>query len=475
MFYCGMSFRFVVVVMSVLLLICALHAQPFEDVTDSVGLTGLYKSPAAWIDFNNDGWIDLYISGQLWRNVEGRRFELVETAGITGRAVWADMDNDGYIDVFAWGSGKYRLFRNLGGCGFEDLSHTLPEIPIEVCRGAVWGDFNNNGLVVLYVGGYEIWGKAHYVDVILENRGNGKFELVWKSPGKPQPARGITTSDYNEDGALDIYVSNYRLRPNRLWQNNGKGEFKDVAAQTGTAGNGPRSYGHTIGSAWGDLDNDGHLDLFVGNFSHPPASQDRPMFLRNHGPEGNFTFKDMSAKAKLHWQESYASPALGDFDNDGWLDLFFTTVYSGDSSVLYRNMGAWRFENVTKKHQLTSEKTYQAAWADFDNDGYLDMVTGARLYRNPGGSNSWIRVQLVGTRGVNLSAIGAQVRVKLGDYVLTRQVETGTGEGNQNDMRMHFGLGDHTGPVDVEIRWPDGHRQTVTTHVNQTLRVVRSR
>src|SRR5438445_193389 len=211
-------------------------------------------------------------------------------------------------------------------------------------------------------------------------------------------------------------LTKYRLEVTLLWKNNGEGKFADVAKDLGAAGNQKLgAYGHTIGSCWGDLDNDGHLDLFVGNFSHPPDYQDRSQFLRNKGPKEKYHFEDMTKIAKLRWQESYASPALGDYDNDGWLDLYFTTVYAGDKSVLYRNRGAWKFEEIKDGAGLSLAQTYQAAWADFDNDGHLDMITGGKLFRNPGTKNHWLKVRLEGTGKVNRAAIGAQVRLRLGE------------------------------------------------------------
>jgi hypothetical protein len=282
-------------------------------------------------------------------------------------------------------------------------------------------------------------------------------------------ARGITAADFDEDGDLDVYVSNYRLQPNLLLQNDGKGTMTDVSTPFGTAGDGGLgAWGHTIGSCWGDFDNDGHLDLFVGNFSHPPAYQDRSYFLRNTGPKGKFHFENKSAVAGLRWQESYASPTLGDFDNDGNLDLFFTTVYNGDKSVLYRNVGEWKFQDVSGGSNVDRPTTYQAAWADFDADGYLDLVTGGRLFKNPGGKNNWLQVRLDAGK---LNTIGAQVRAKLSDQTITRQVAGATGQGNQNSLTLHFGLGQHSGPVELEIRWPDGVRQTAKVEINRIVDV----
>ena len=438
-------------------------AEPFRNVTDEVGLKGLSGSVAAWGDYDNDGWTDLYVGGQLWRNDRGQ-FTCVEGTPLSGPGIWGDFDNDGFLDIFSW-QGEGRLFKNLKGQGFE-VVQGLPKLPTTVSLGACWGDFNGDGFLDLYVGGYEVWPSKEYPDVILLNQAGKGFVEHWRQK-TIRRARGITAADFDEDGDLDVYVSNYRLQPNLLLQNNGKGVLADVSTPFGTAGDGGLgAWGHTIGSSWGDFDNDGHLDLFVGNFSHPPAYQDRSFFLRNTGPKGKFHFENKTNAAGLRWQESYASPTLGDFDNDGNLDLFFTTVYAGDKSVLYRNAGAWKFEDVSAASSVNVPMTYQSAWADFDGDGYLDLVTGARLFKNPGGKNHWLKVRLdAGSR--NAFGIGSQVRVKLGSKVLTRQVAGATGQGNQNSLTLHFGLGEHNAAVEIEVRWPDGTRQKVKSETNR--------
>ncbi len=454
-------------------IVCA--AEPFEDVTQQVALDGLSGGVAAWADFDRDGWCDLYVAGQLWRNEQGKRFRRVEDVPLSGPGIWGDFDNDGWPDLFSWAGGG-RLFRNVKGKAFEDVGRRLPKSPAQVGQGAVsqgatWGDFDGDGYLDLYVGGYEVWPAKEFPDLIYLNQKGERFVEHWRQD-RILRARGITAADFDEDGDLDVYVSNYRLQPNLLWQNDGGGKFADVSAEFKTAGDGDLgAWGHSIGSAWGDLDNDGHLDLFVGNFSHPPGYQDRPKFLRNRGPEEAFHFEDKSSAAGLRWQESYASPALADFDNDGLLDLFFTTVYPGDKSVLYRNRGNWKFEDVSQAAGVDVPTTYQAAWGDFDNDGDLDLVAGGRLWRNPAGQNHWLKVRLVGGGKVNASAIGAQVRVRLGDQTLTRQVEGATGQGNQNDLTLHFGLAAHTDRVRLQIRWPDGSRQEVDSQVDRTITV----
>lgn len=442
----------------------------FENVTERMGLTGLGNGQAACVDFDNDGWVDLYVDGQLWRNESGKRFRKVKNLPLAGPGIWADFDNDGLSDFFCWAGGG-KLYRNIGGGKFVDLDSEFPRLPMAVSRGAAWGDFNGDGLLDLYIGGYE--GEKHtpQPSAMCANTGKGGFVPVWKTTGRCLPARGIAAADYNEDGKLDIHVSNYRLAPNLLLRNEGAGKFANVAFKAGVAGDTkPQGlFGHTIGSAWGDLDNDGHLDLFVGNFSHRPQWQDRSKFYRNLGPNGGWRFEDKTKAAALAWQESYASPALGDFDNDGYLDLYFTTVYQGDHCVVYRNNGNWTFTDVTGKSGISAKLTYQAARADFDRDGRLDLVTGGRLWSNRTRGGHWLEVRLAGDgKKVNRDAIGTQVRIRLGDQALTRQVEGATGEGNQNGLTLHFGLGSWNRPVAVEVRWPDGTRQASTVKPDQT-------
>ena len=446
----------------------------FRNVTEEWGFAGGGK--AAFGDFDGDGFVDLY-AGKLWRNVDGKKFvEAKESGAPGGEVIFADFDNDGHLDLFQF-TGGGSLHRNTGKGKFEAVK--FPKLPTVNSRGAVWLDINNDARLDLFVGGYEIWQKAVHPDAIFLNGPDG-FKEHWRSAKGNFSARGVTAADLNEDGHVDVFVSNYRLQPNHLWRSDGKGKFENVAVAVGAAGKpkGVINYtggvrygisGHTIGSAIGDLDNDGHLDLFVGNFSHPPKSQDRPEFLRNLGPKGGFKFEDKSADAGLAWQESFASPTLGDFDNDGDLDLYFTTVYGTGSygiknfPVLYANDGNWKFRNVTAAEKVGNlGATYQAAWGDIDNDGDLDLVTAGKLFLNENRKGNWLTLTLIGDgKTMNRSAVGAIARLRLGDRTLTRHVETGTGEGNQNDPRLHFGLGTHKAPVTIEITWPGG-RKTVT-------------
>jgi len=468
----------------------ALGIEPFADVTEEVGIHTPSGGEAAWGDYDNDGWVDFY-DGRLWRNEGGKKFSEVD-GPFSGPGIWGDFNNDGFLDLYLYAS--HLLLRNDSGTGvFVAVEDGLPERPIQVSRGAAWGDLDGDGYLDLYITGYEIWPDQEWPDVIFRNAKGTSFSEGWRTE-RVERARGVTLADFDEDGDLDVYVSNYRLQPNRLLLNGGSGNMTDVGADYGVDGDGDLgAWGHTIGSAFGDFDNDGHLDLLVGNFSHPPAYQDRTKFLRNRGPAGKFRFQDRSAEAGLAWQESFATPALGDFDNDGFLDLCLTAVYGGDHNVLVRNVsahfhdapqnsgtdgdspvGAWRFQDVTSDVGLPAASTYQAAWADYDNDGHLDLAIGGRLLRNPGNTNHWLKVRLDGGAGTNRAAIGTSVRVRAQGWILTRQVAGGMGEGNQNDLTLHFGLADHTGPVKIDVRWDDGSLQSVESDVDQTVEVKRT-
>ena len=446
-------------------------SQTFVIVNEQAELDGMADGTAAWVDINQDGHIDLNAGNQIWLNDGDGTFSQMPDTSIASSAVWGDINNDGYPDAVCWAGPGY-MYLNEAGKSLKDISDKLPDFPTKVSLGATLGDFNGDTYLDIYVGGYE--SPAYQLDAMYFGNGDMTFKEVWRTKGTTMPARGITTADYDEDGDLDIYVSNYRLVANTLWQNDGKGVFAQVEKAAKVDGDGGLgAWGHTIGSSWGDFDNDGHLDLFVGNFSHPPAYQDRPKFLKNLGKGGEWVFQDLSAEAGLAWQESFASPALADFDNDGKLDLYFTTVYGGDHCVLYKNNGGFKFSNVTSESGISADITYQAAWGDFDNDGDLDLATKGRLYQNQSASRNYVKVKLVGNDVTDKMAIGSQVRIKIGEEILTRQVCSSTGQGNQNSTVLHFGLGDHDSDVEATVFWIGGGSQEVTLKVNTSNTVTR--
>jgi hypothetical protein len=449
----------------------------FVDQTDTLidGPAALKDSiGVSWGDHDDNGYVDFWAERQLWTNNEGTGFTSAQQVTFSG--IWGDYDNDGDLDRFnsmavVSGGNGARLERNDGGGTFS--LQPFPQLQMVVgqetrtlsrSNGSCWTDLDNDARLDLYIGGFGYYDTTEELpDMVATNNGDGTFSVTWSEPPYTQifstyyyrMGRGVTSCDFDADGDQDVYVANYKLQPNFLWLNNGLGELTDeVAAERGVAGE-----AHSIGPAWGDFDNDGHFDLFVANLAH--QGQEQSHFYQNSGPPG-YTFTDRTSGSGMAYQESIANPALGDYDNDGDLDLFLTTVYASDEdhAVLYRNDGNWTFTDVTETVGLLHvHTTEQQAWADIDNDGDLDLVTDGRIFVNGGNSNHWLKLKLGGdAASVNRTAIGSQVRITLsGGSVVTRQVEGGMAEfNNQNDLTLHFGLGSDSGDVTLEIMWPGG-------------------
>lgn len=456
-------------------------AQPFAD--RSALTPGLANAPAAWGDVNDDGWPDLFCAGTLFLNRQGKAFTAVPVPS-AGQGLIADLDRDGRGDLFCFS--PIAILRNTGDGPdglpkFEPLP--LPALPPTVCLAGAVADFNLDGFPDFYLPGYEDWEKQiTYPSLLLINDRGKTFTLAMTNADRR--ARGVAACDFDEDGDDDLYVSNYRLQPNTLWINDGRGGLVDQAERRNALATSPGfPGGHSIGACWGDFDGDGRLDLFAGNFAHVDSRGDQPKsrFLRNLGPNPDpvktWTFDDLH-ECGVWYQESYASPVAGDFDNDGRLDLFFTTVYADASfgkknyPVLYRNESpqapgsAWAFKDVTEGSGLEKlPPTYQAAWADFDRDGKLDLAAGGKLFANASPTKAhWLEVRLVGAARSTRDALGAQVRLKLPDgRTLTRYVAAGVGQGNADSPILHFGLGDAAGPFTLDIRWPGGAASAVTS------------
>ncbi|MFH1502821.1 MAG: FG-GAP-like repeat-containing protein [Candidatus Eisenbacteria bacterium] len=479
------------------------YAGPtFTDATEEAGLLDRGESRLAWGDYDGDGYDDLLLSGRvLMRNTgKGAFVDVTESAGIGGTgangAVWADCDNDGDLDFYATsgateGDLTDRLWRNDGDGTFTDVTASAGGVTDHyTTEGAAWGDFDGDGLVDLYLASYERprtdtfeeYGVG-FPDILYANRGGGTFENVTERLGLVPPfgrhlsGRGVNWGDYDNDGDLDIFVSNYRLQENLLWRNDGGRGFTNVAPELGVSGTEIDGWwGHTIGSEWGDIDNDGDLDLVCANLAHPRYIEvsDKSMLYRNTLGGGGFTgieaFIERRADAGVKYAETHSDPSLGDVDNDGDLDLFITSIYPNCGSFLYLNDGMGDFTDATWLSGVRSFNGWGGAMSDYDHDGDLDIAvasgSGFRLFRNDtvtergrAAGRHWLSVRCEGTR-TNGSGIGARVTVRSGTRTWTREIQGGKGTTSQHSMTTHFGLGGRGGPVRVEVKFPGG--ETVT-------------
>ena len=468
-------------------LIVALCAPPVRAVEPFTQI--MTTGATAWGDRNNDGWSDMFGSSTVYTNNQAGGF-IYGNHSASGYISLGDYNNDGWLDVMGYlpgesGNQVSLATNNSGTTWTNNTSKFLPasEYPL-IGRSATWGDFTGDGYLDAYLSGWcNPWLGPPEDDVIYTSSAGNTFAQTWKSSDAASNSygRGLTTVDFDRDGDLDIYASNYWLSSNHLWRNdgfNGSTGYTDVAQSYGaTTPNYQSDYGHGYGSAVGDFNNDGDFDIYASNFAHMegPSGRDNPQsrFLENQGQAGSYHFTD-KGPCGVTQIEPFGSAAAADFDNDGHLDVFIATVggYADSGQTrLYRNNGDWTFTDVSADYGVsTLGEGDQAAWGDYNNDGFLDLLTAGKLWKNPGADNwadnHYLKVKLIGGQGanglVNGAAIGAQVRITVpGLGTLSRQIAGNTGAGNQNDLTLHFGLGSYSGPVDLEIFWPDGTEQIV--------------
>ena len=440
----------------------------------------------AWGDYDNDGDDDLMIGGPaLWENEGGTFTNVSETAFLealpgTGGGVWGDYDNDGCLDYFGQARADLLLHSNCDGtftdvtadAGISDVQETRDcdgdgEPEASPTEGAAWFDYDGDGFLDLYVANYECSSEfdyfQNYRDRLFRNLGDGTFEDTTEEftiDDALHAGRGVSAADVDGDRDVDLFVSNYRLDPNFLFINDG-GELTEEARLRGVQGvNVSGAYGHTIGSAFGDIDNDGDLDLVQANLAHPFYYQfsDLSAVLIN---DGFGQFVDEAAQRGIYYRETHSNPTLFDADTDGDLDLFVTCVYPDRDSDFYENDGDGYFTLRNYESGLIVNNGWGSAASDFDNDGDVDVVAG-RIFENRGTPDgNWLQVRALGTGDVNWAALGATVEVDAGGATQTRFVSGGSGTGCQDSMYLSFGLGDATSIDEVRVRFPYGDTVTV--------------
>ena len=459
----------------------------FTDATEdpAIGLTG--SGSIAFGDCNSDGWEDVWDGRLRVNNGDGTFSDLTDSSGIGGggAGTWGDYNNDGRLDLFLTG-GADRLYEAQGDCLFVDVTaasgiddtqlwQTDPKGKAVLQHvdtpAAAWADVDNDGLLDLVQANFLNFttGDAA-LDFLWINQGNGLFvngtdDAGMLSPqGAGKAGRGVAPADWDNDGDTDIYISNYRLHRNFAWENQGDGSFENIGPETGLEGEGTEVstfqyyYGHTIGSVWGDVDNDGDLDLFAANLAHPRfiAFSNKSMFLRNNLVEtGEAGFDNLREEAGMLYQETDSSPVFLDFDNDGLLDLFYTAIYAARPSYLYRNLGDFRFEMVSYPAGAWIYNGWGVSAADVDNDGDLDLYGGRFLRNDHPKPGNWLKVRVVGSGegGTNRAGIGVRILLENDEGIQIREVSAGHGVGCAAPLVQHFGLGASTS-ADIQAYFP---------------------
>ncbi len=438
----------------------------FEDVTSKAGLVQSGWGQGTCVgDYDNDGRDDLFVTywGQnhLYRNTPGGRFEdVTRAAGLQqSRVRWntacafLDYDRDSHLDLIV--------------VNYIDLDlATAPTPDSGLCR--------YKGLKVACGPPGLTGGK----NLLYHNRGDGTFEDVSEKSGITRAsgtyALGVSTFDFDNDGWVDIYVAN-DSNPSAVYRNNHDGTFTDVGVKAGCAYSQDGKPQAGMGVAIGDYDRNGTMDIFKTNFAGDTST------LYSNTGEGLCDDRTFGAGIGMNTRWLGWGTAFVDLDNDGWLDLFLVNghVYPevrqlkteagyAQRKVVYRNLGNGRFADITERlgEPLTIPKAGRgAAFGDFDNDGQVDVAIAnvndqPDLYRLKGDNrNHWITLKLVGTTS-NRNAIGARVRLVTGKIEQWQEVRGGGSYMSQNDFRVHFGLGAATRVDRVDVRWPNGAEET---------------
>jgi enediyne biosynthesis protein E4 len=472
-------------------------------------------SGCAFIDYDNDGWPDiLLVNGEDWpgharavstlqlyhNNHDGTFTEVTRKAGLAvsmfglGVAV-GDYDNDGYDDIFISALGQSRLFHNNRNGTFTDVTKAAGLWGgNEFSTSAAWLDYDRDGNLDLVVANYVQWSPQSDLYCTLEgahksyctpesypgasarlwhNLGNGKFEDATQKAKLYDPTSkslGVAILDYDGDGWPDILLAN-DTQPNKLYHNKRDGTFeeKGVSAGIGFSEDGVARAGMGVDAA--DYDRSGHPSVIITNFAN--------QMLSLYHNEGNGLFVDEAPRSEVG-RATLVTLGFGcfffDYDNDGWPDIFVADghieneiervqkrVTYAEPPHLFRNLGGGKFQEVTPSlgEAFAGPKVARgAAYADIDNDGWLDVLlttNGGRafLFHNEGGMGHSLRVKLVGTKS-NRDGLGAIVRVTSGQDRQWQMLRSGSSYLSQSELVLTFGLGSAAKADSLEIQWPSG-------------------
>jgi len=452
-------------------------AQSYEETNfqDITTIPSASRS-ANFIDVNNDGWDDLFITNgpasgadnMLYINNKNGTFTTVTNDDITtdsdrsDGASFADADNDGDLDAFvvtfgASGVGKKNYFyRNNGDGSFNYEPNIAMGIPLTYSEMATWIDVNNDQNLDLYF--TNSFGSLR--NLYFENKGDGSFEQITtiEITDNLLPSRSVDWIDYDGDGDSDLFVTNESNENNSLFRNDGPNNFTQITNLAIVEDN-----NGSAGSSWADIDNDGDFDLFVANYDS--NGQPNQLYINSNGTFAEDTNSTIASAST----NSFGS-AFGDVDNDGDLDLFVCNAYLAgqNTNFLYINDGSGNFTLDTSSDLANHQGwTFGAAFGDYDNDGWLDILLANNLndnqsnslYHNTGTGNNWVKLNLQGINS-NASAVGAIIQltsvINGNEVRQTRKIGAASGYCGQNSFTVHFGLGNATSIDQLVVKWPAG-------------------
>ena len=458
-------------------------AAPFQEVGPAVGLSMTHQLPSqpgdyfiigqAWGDYDGDGWSDLYLtSGNgpnrlFHNNGDGTFAEVLDfpmlalTTTINSGANFVDFDNDGWLDLYVLGLGGNHLFHNVAGQSWLDVSLVSGLADEGQGETSAWADFDADGWLDVYVVNWACESCPEgYRDGLYFNNGDGTFndisaQLHISSTLGP----GFTASsvDFDNDGDLDIYVVNDKHYGNVLWRNDGPGCgghcFVNIVGPAGAA---TEVFG--MGLAVGDYDHDHDLDFFFTDIG--PST-----LLQNQTSQGTPNFLDVSAAAGVNFDAIGWGTVFFDYNNDGWLDIYQAVMNAAvtQTNRLFENAMNGSFLDVSDGSGANHNgPTLGVAYADYDRDGHLDLIIGNlneayHLYHNEGVDGNWLSVNLIGGGTINQQAIGSRVFLTATNgMVMMQEVANGSSLGAGNSLALHFGLG-AADVAALRIDWPDGN------------------
>lgn len=429
------------------------------DVTNrAFGIKQLAWSPVgpAWADYDQDGWVDLCNDG-LWRNNGDGTFSRPWFSGIDGWGVfgvWGDYNSDGFPDLIQvhYSGGRVSLYRNRGNGTFEDVTQAAGLSGFSLTGtspfGGAWLDVGSDGtLDFVYTAGW--WQTGPLRAWLFRNRGNGTFSV--EAYADFANNRGAATGDFDDDNDMDIVIPSYRQSSITLLNQGANLVLGESLSSPGFA----------IGAATADFDRDGRIDIILVGQHSPPV-----LYLNKGGKFGSSS-SGWGMGSSSSGGKTLPSPGLNEFlsvcaadaDNDGLPD-FYATQEAGEGGVdqLYMNLGGSNFGNVAPTRLKSG---YGCAWADIDNDGDMDLLTGGKLFRNEGYTgNSFVQIWLKVRKGQRANIYGASVTLVAGGRRYREEISGGHAHG-QNSHVVHFGLGKTPAVSSVTIRWPSGQTQQV--------------